>query len=76
VESNLVVPLVMRQVVHMPPVVTLFTIVLWAKALGPPGLLLAVPINLAVWTFVRHFVYGRKELRQARRGDTANRETS
>jgi predicted PurR-regulated permease PerM len=71
VESNLIIPLVMRQVVKLPPVVTVFTVVFWAKALGPPGLLLAVPINLTIWTIVRHFIYGPRERRQADHRDTS-----
>jgi predicted PurR-regulated permease PerM len=70
VESNILIPLVMRQAVHMPPVVTVFTVVLWARALGPAGLLLAVPINLTIWTFVRHFMYSRNDLKRSEKDDS------
>jgi predicted PurR-regulated permease PerM len=59
-ESWVLVPLVMRRAVRMPPVVTLFTVVLWGKIFGLGGLLLAVPLNLVVWTFARHLL-GREE---------------
>jgi len=50
-ESYIIHPIVMKQAVRMPPVVTLFTLVLWGKILGPGGLLLALPINLTVISF-------------------------
>ena len=55
-ESHVLQPLVMREVVKVPPVVTLFTIVFWARVLGPLGLLLALPLDLVIWTFVDHFI--------------------
>lgn len=56
IESDILQPLVMREVVRVPPVVTLFTIVLWARVLGPFGLLLALPLDLVIWTFADHFI--------------------
>lgn len=60
-ESYILLPLIMRQAVSVPPIVTLFTIVLWARLLGPLGLLLALPIDLAIWSFVDHLVLRRDE---------------
>src|SRR5690606_10025174 len=48
-ESYVLQPLVMRRAVHMPPVVTLFTIVFWSMVFGAAGLVLAIPINLVIW---------------------------
>jgi predicted PurR-regulated permease PerM len=70
VESNVLIPLIMREAVRMPPVVTVFTVVLWARVLGPAGLLLAVPINLTIWTIVRHFVYSRGDLKRSEKEDS------
>ncbi len=59
-ESSLVVPVVMRRAVHMPPLVTVFTVVFWARALGPLGLLLAIPLNLVIWTILEQFIIQRR----------------
>ena len=56
VESYVLVPLVMKKAVKVPPVVTLFTVVLWGKVFGAAGLLLAIPINLVLWSFYDHLV--------------------
>lgn len=55
-ESYVLIPLVIRSAVNLPPVVTLFTIVLWGKIFGIAGLLLAVPIDLIIWGLLDHFV--------------------
>lgn len=55
-ESYVLQPLVMRKSVSVPPVVTLFTVVLWGKLFGLPGLLLAIPINLLIWDLLWHTV--------------------
>ena len=60
IEPYIIVPTVMRHAVRIPPLVTLFTVVLWARILGPLGLLLAVPLNLIIWTFIEHFVLRRR----------------
>lgn len=75
-ESNVIIPLVMRQAVRIPPVVTVFTVVLWARAFGPAGLLLAVPINIAVWVFVRYFIYTRRDRRAAAKGKEPPKDDS
>jgi predicted PurR-regulated permease PerM len=59
-ESYVLLPLVMRGAVHLPPLVTLFTVVLWARLLGPLGLLLALPINLTIWTLLENFKIARQ----------------
>ncbi len=58
-EGNVVIPLVMRRAVHIPPIVSLFSIVLWGKLFGIPGLLLAIPIDMALWTLADHLVIRR-----------------
>ena len=62
-EANLLVPLVMRQALHMPPLVTLFSVVLWGRVFGPAGLLLAIPINLTIWTMIDRFYIRAGQLR-------------
>lgn len=60
-EGQVVHPLVMKRAVRIPPVVTLFTAVLWGEIFGLIGLLLAIPINLTIWTFAEHFLLRRDE---------------
>ncbi|MFG0329755.1 MAG: AI-2E family transporter [Phycisphaerales bacterium] len=56
IESYVLLPMIMYRAVHIPPVVTLFTIVLWAGLIGPLGLLFAIPLDLVLWTGVEEFV--------------------
>jgi predicted PurR-regulated permease PerM len=55
-ESYIVLPMVMKRAVSLPPLVTLFSIVFWGKVFGIPGLLLAIPLDLVVWAFARHLL--------------------
>jgi predicted PurR-regulated permease PerM len=55
-ESYVLLPLMMRQTVNVPPIVTLFSVVLWGQVFGLPGLLLAIPIDLVIWSFVDHLL--------------------
>jgi predicted PurR-regulated permease PerM len=48
--------------VRVPPIVTLFTIVLWGEIFGIGGLLLALPINLVLWTMAEHFIGAKSEV--------------
>ena len=41
---------------------TLFTIVLWGEIFGIGGLLLALPINLVLWTMAEHFIGAKSEM--------------
>jgi predicted PurR-regulated permease PerM len=59
VESYFLHPYIMKRAVHIPPVLTLFTVVFWGKVLGLAGLLLAVPIDLVIWAAADHFI-GRR----------------
>lgn len=56
VESYLLTPMVMRRAVHIPPVVTLFTLFLWGNIFGLIGLVLAVPLDLVVWTMLKKHI--------------------
>ena len=55
-ESNVLIPIVMKRAVDIPPAVSLFTLILWGKILGVSGLLLAIPIDLVIWNLLKHFV--------------------
>ena len=56
VEAYVILPMIMRGAVKIHPAVTLFSVVLWGKIFGVPGLILAIPINLSLWAVARHFV--------------------
>jgi len=57
-EAYLVLPLIMRGAVQIHPAVTLFSVVLWAKIFGVPGMMLAIPINLTIAAAIE-FLYVR-----------------
>ncbi len=55
-ESYALHPWIMKQAVNIPPIVTLFTIVLWGRLFGPLGIVLAIPIDLALWSAIEFFL--------------------
>jgi predicted PurR-regulated permease PerM len=55
-EAHVIQPLIMRGAVDVPPVITLFTIVLWSNIFGFGGLLLALPIDLIIWSVAESFL--------------------
>lgn len=48
IEAYLILPMIMRGAVKIHPAVTLFSVVLWGKLFGVPGMMLAIPINLTI----------------------------
>jgi predicted PurR-regulated permease PerM len=56
IEAHFITPLIMRRAVDIPPVVTIFSVVLWAQILGFGGLILAIPLDLLIWTALDRFV--------------------
>jgi predicted PurR-regulated permease PerM len=67
-EAYLILPLIMRRAVKIHPAVTLFSVVFWAKVFGVPGLMMAIPINLAIGTAVEYLYILPREDSLARRG--------
>lgn len=65
IEAYVILPRIMRGAVNIHPAVTLFTVVLWGKIFGVAGLMLAIPINLTIWTFLEHFRVRPRELEEA-----------
>ena len=55
-ESYVIMPYVMKRAVKMPPLVTLFSVVFWGKVFGVSGLLLAIPLDLVLWTFAKNLL--------------------
>ncbi len=67
-ESYFVTPMVMKRAVHIPPIVTLFTIILWGNIFGVAGLILAIPIDLTIWVLLKYHLVEAHE-RDARNKD-------
>jgi predicted PurR-regulated permease PerM len=55
-ESYFLTPMVMMRAVHIPPIVTLFTVIFWGNIFGVAGLILAVPIDLTIWAMLKHHI--------------------
>ena len=64
-EAYVILPLIMRGAVKMHPAVTLFSVVLWAKIFGLPGLILAIPINLTIGGAVEYLYVRPRERRES-----------
>jgi predicted PurR-regulated permease PerM len=59
IEGNLVAPLVMSHKVELPPVLTILSVLVIGKLLGPLGLVIAVPTLAAVMVVVRRILINR-----------------
>jgi predicted PurR-regulated permease PerM len=62
IEAYAILPMIMKGAVNIHPAVTLFSVVLWGKIFGVAGLMLAIPINLTIWTFFDHFRFRPRDL--------------
>lgn len=69
VEANIVVPRIMQHKVDLPPVLTIASVLIMGKLLGPIGLIVAVPFLCVVMVLVRHIlhreIYGEVTAEQA-----------
>nr|WP_240454702.1 AI-2E family transporter [Caulobacter sp. 17J65-9] len=52
-ESNLIVPIVQRRMVALPPVITLFAVLTFAVLFGPIGVVLATPLAATIFVAVK-----------------------
>jgi predicted PurR-regulated permease PerM len=59
VEGNFVAPLIMQRQVNLPPVMTIMSVLIMGKLLGPIGLLVAVPTVVVVDVIVRRILISR-----------------
>lgn len=59
IESNVVVPLVMSKKVDLPPVLSIVSVLVMGKLLGPMGLIIAVPTLAVVMVIVRRILITR-----------------
>ncbi|HWE01875.1 MAG TPA: AI-2E family transporter [Tepidisphaeraceae bacterium] len=65
-EAYLILPLIMRGAVKIHPAITLFSVVLWAKIFGLPGLMLAIPINLTIGSAIEYLYVRPREREESR----------
>jgi predicted PurR-regulated permease PerM len=59
VEANFVVPRIMQHQVHLPPVLTITSVLIMATLLGAIGLVVAVPILAILIVATRHILQGQ-----------------
>lgn len=79
IEANVVHPMIMERQVHLPPVLSILSVLVMAELLGPIGLLVAVPTLATVMvvvrrTYVERILEGkgfRRKLRAPRSADDA-----
>ncbi|WP_272910997.1 AI-2E family transporter [Falsiroseomonas oryziterrae] len=64
VESNMIMPLVERRMVSLPPALLLFAVVAVGVVFGLPGILLAAPITVVAFVLVKK-LYVRETLGRA-----------
>ncbi len=58
-EANFVAPVIMERKVHLPPVLTILSVLIMAELLGVIGLLVAVPVLASVMVIVRRIYIHR-----------------
>jgi predicted PurR-regulated permease PerM len=61
IESNLIMPVIQRRTVSLPPVLSLFAVVAFGVVLGALGLILAVPLTVVAYVLVKK-LYVRETL--------------
>ncbi|HEY0037215.1 MAG TPA: AI-2E family transporter [Longimicrobium sp.] len=59
IEANFVHPLIMERRVHLPPVLTILSVLIMAELLGPIGLLVAVPVLASLMVIIRRIYVHR-----------------
>ena len=73
IEGNLVSPLVMSRKIDMPPVLTITSVLVIGKLLGPLGLIVALPTLVTVMVIVRRILINRIYEGQGFRKSTRDR---
>jgi predicted PurR-regulated permease PerM len=64
VEANLIVPLIVANKVKLPPVLTIMSVLVVGKLMGPAGLLVAVPTLVVLMVVTRRILWNRIYLGQ------------
>jgi predicted PurR-regulated permease PerM len=72
-ESNLITPVIVREMVALPPALTLFAIAAFGQIFGLPGVLLATPLTvIAVVAIKRLWIRGALEKETALPGESTS----
>jgi predicted PurR-regulated permease PerM len=74
IEGNFVAPLLMAKRVELPPVLTIMSVLVVGKLLGPLGLLVAVPLLAVIMVVVRRILIHRIYEGQGFRRSTRDRQ--
>lgn len=74
IEGNVVAPLLMSKRVELPPVLTIMSVLVVGKLLGPVGLLVAVPLLAVIMVVVRRILIHRIYEGQGFRRSTRDRQ--
>jgi predicted PurR-regulated permease PerM len=77
IESNLIMPVIQRRTVSLPPVLSLFAVVAFGVVLGALGLIFAVPLTVVAYVLVKK-LYVRETLGESTPvpGEDAKAETA
>ena len=59
IEGNIVAPLVMSHKIELPPVLTIMSVLVIGKILGPMGLVIALPMLASIMVIVRRILINR-----------------
>jgi predicted PurR-regulated permease PerM len=59
IEGNVVAPLIMHRQVNLPPVLTVMSVLIMGKLLGPVGLLVSVPTLAVIMVVIRRILISR-----------------
>ncbi len=73
IEGNVVIPLITANRVHLPPVLTIMSVLVVGKLMGASGLLVAVPALVVVMVIVRRILVNRIYEGQGFRKNTRDR---
>ncbi len=52
IEGNLIMPIIQRQLIHIPPAIMLFSIVIFGLLFGPAGTIFAAPMTVVLFVIV------------------------
>ena len=70
-ENNLVVPMVMRRAINLPPVVIMASLLMGSEVLGVIGAILSLPVAAAISVLVDSLI----DLRDRRKAETSQSES-
>lgn len=76
IEGALLIPLIQREAVNLPPAVTVFSVVAFGILFGPAGVLLAAPLTVVAAVLLRQLWFPYMDTGKAVESDSASAGTS